>query len=243
MSRWKAGAIHFLISLAIFLGLLAVILLLWYPGILFNIDSGWAGLQLVIGVDLIAGPVLTTVVFKAGKRGLNFDLSCIAFFQAACMAAGMWIIYSERPVALVLAYDTFYSIDREEFLEYERDPKILENFPGPYPKLIYIELPESDIAAQIASVRAQFIGDPLYIQTENYRAMPDTVDGLRSAFRAEESTRLGASEDVLDQLDESCLFSKFISAVASGFVCFETEGRTLSKFYSNISEPAAIAEQ
>ena len=56
MSRWKAGAIHFLISLAIFLGLLAVILLLWYPGILFSIDSGWAGLQLVIGVDLIAGP-------------------------------------------------------------------------------------------------------------------------------------------------------------------------------------------
>ena len=34
------------------------------------------------------------------------------------MAAGMWIIYSERPIALVLAYDTFYSIDTEEFLEY-----------------------------------------------------------------------------------------------------------------------------
>jgi hypothetical protein len=106
MSRWKAGVLHFLISLAIFLGLLAVILLLWYPGILFNIDSGWAGLQLVIGVDLIAGPVLTLVVFKAGKKGLSFDLSCIAFFQAACMAAGMWVIYSERPIALVLAYDT-----------------------------------------------------------------------------------------------------------------------------------------
>jgi hypothetical protein len=78
----EGGAIHFLIGLAIFLGLLAVILFLWYPGILFNVDRGWAGLQLVIGVDLIAGPLLTLVVFKTGKRGLNFDLSCIAIFQA-----------------------------------------------------------------------------------------------------------------------------------------------------------------
>ena len=243
MSRWKAGVLHFLISLAIFLGLLAVILLLWYPGILFNIDSGWAGLQLVIAVDLIAGPVLTLVVFKAGKKGLSFDLSCIAFFQAACMAAGMWVIYSERPIALVLAYDTFYSVDTEAFLQYERDPQSLENFPGPYPKLIYVELPESEIAAQIASIRAQFIGDPLYIQTENYRAMPDSVDALRSAFRVEQSTRRGASEEVLSQLDESCLFSKFVSSVTSGFVCFETDSRTLRKFYVSASEPGAIVEK
>jgi hypothetical protein len=159
------------------------------------------------------------------------------------MAAGMWVIYSERPIALVLAYDTFYSIDREEFLQYERDPQILEDFPGRYPKLIYIELPESEIAAEIASIRAQFIGDPLYIQTENYRGMPDSIEALRGVFRAEESTRRGASEDVLNQLAESCLFSKFISPVASGFVCFETASRTLSEFYLSGSAPAAIAEE
>lgn len=237
MSRWKAGAIHFSISLGIFLGLLAVILLLWYPGILFNIDRGWAGLQLVIGVDLIAGPLLTLVVFKSGKKGLNFDLSCIAFFQAACMAAGIWIIYSERPIALVLAYDTFYSIDTEEFLQYERDPQLLDDFPGPYPKLIYIELPKSEFAAEIASLRAQFLGDPLYIQSENYRAMPDSVDELRAVFRAVQSARQNAPEDVLNQLDESCLFSKFVSPVARGFVCFEVDSRTLSKFYEDGSAP------
>ncbi|MBL4582424.1 MAG: hypothetical protein JKY29_11445 [Gammaproteobacteria bacterium] len=243
MSRWKAGVIHFSISLTIFLGLLSVILFIWYPGILFNIDRGWAGLQLVIGVDLVAGPLLTLVVFKAGKPGLKFDLSCIAIFQAACMAAGMWVIYSERPLALVLAYDTFFSVDTEEFLKYEHDPKILESFPGPYPKLIYIELPESEIAAQIASIRAQFIGDPLYIQIENYRAMPDSLDGLRSVFRAEQTLRRGASENMRNQLDESCLLSKFISPVVSGFVCFDTNTRTLSKFYGNASAAIAIVEE
>ena len=207
MSRWKAGAIHFSISLMLFIGLLAIILLLWYPGILFSIDRGWAGLQLVIGVDLIAGPLLTLIVFKSGKKGLKFDLSCIALFQAACMMAGMWVIYSERPVALVLAWDAIYSVDTEEFVEYGRDPDILEDFPGPFPKLIYVELPESDIAAEIASVRAQFIGDPLYMQTENYRAMPLEVDEIQSVFRRAENTKAEAPESISSQLNSSCVLS------------------------------------
>lgn len=241
MSRWKAGGIHLLISLTILLGLSAVILTIWYPGILFTIDGGWRGLRLVIAVDLIAGPLMTLIVFKSGKPGLKFDLCCIALFQASCMTAGMSIVYSERPLALVLAYDTVYSVDTEEFLQYERDPELLEAFPGAYPKVIYIELPESDIAAEIASVRAQFIGDPLYIQTENYRAMPAQADELRSIFRAEAATRGRASEAVLNQLDDSCAFSRFISSVGSGFVCFDTQTRKISKFFEDGSAPAAIA--
>ena len=89
MSRWKAGAIHFSISLAVFLVLLAIILIAWYPGILFSIDGGWAGLQIIIGVDLVLGPLLTLIVFKAGKPSLKFDLTCIATFQAVCMVAGI----------------------------------------------------------------------------------------------------------------------------------------------------------
>tara|TARA_B100001105_G_scaffold246639_1_gene230512 strand:+ start:684 stop:830 length:147 start_codon:yes stop_codon:yes gene_type:complete len=36
MNRWKASAIHFGISQTGFLILLAIMLLLWYPGILFR---------------------------------------------------------------------------------------------------------------------------------------------------------------------------------------------------------------
>ena len=84
MSRWRAFAIHFGISMLVFLLLLAIILVFWFPGILFNIDGGWTGLRIIIGVDLVLGPLLTLVVFKAGKPGLKFDLACIGLFQAAC---------------------------------------------------------------------------------------------------------------------------------------------------------------
>ena len=210
--------------------LLAVILLVWYPGILFRVDGGWTGLRIVVGVDLVLGPLLTLVVFKAGKPGLKFDLGCIAFAQASCMAAGMWIVYHERPIALVLAYDTFYSLATQEFEKFGRDFSVLEDFPGPYPKLLYVELPENEISADIANVRSQFIGDPLYIQTEKYRAI---LDDLELVFRREESVRANVTENLILQLNDNCIFSKFISAVTSGYVCFDKERKVLSQFYGN----------
>jgi len=231
VSRWKAGAIHFGISVIIFLLLLSIILLVWYPGILFSIDGGWTGLRLVMGVDLVLGPLLTLIVFKAGKPGLKFDLSCIATAQIACMAAGMWIVYQERPIALVLAYDTIYSVVRQDFEDYEKDLSILDDFSGSYPKLIYIELPESDTAASIAYVRSQFIGDPLYIQTDKYRAIQSGEEDLSNVFRWEEDVRNVVSQELIDQLDDNCHFSKFISGVTSGYVCIDQSRGTLSSFF------------
>ncbi len=233
MNRWQASTIHFGISLAVFLILLAVILLVWYPGILFSVDGGWTGLRIVMGVDLVLGPLLTLVVFKLGKPGLKFDLSCIVIAQIACMAGGMWIVYRERPIALVLAYDTFYSLAAQEFEEMGKNPEMLEKFPGAYPKLIYIELPENEIQADIINIRSQFIGDPLYIQTDRYQAFPPGADEIAAVFRREVAVRANVDESLLDKLDKSCLLSKFISALKTGYVCFDPEGKTLSEFYAN----------
>lgn len=233
MSRWQASAIHFSISLAVFLVLLAIILMVWYPGILFSIDGGWTGLRIVMGVDLVLGPLLTLVVFKLGKPGLVFDLSCIAFAQVVCMAGGMWIVYQERPIALVLSYDTFYSLAAQEFKDFGKDSSVLDNFPGAYPKMIYIELPENDIQADIANIRSQFIGDPLYLQTENYRTFPDSADEIKAVFRREEQVRSNVDAGLLSELKEPCMFSKFISAITTGYVCFDPERKFLNGFYDN----------
>ena len=240
MSRWQAFAIHLAISVLILLLLMAIILLLWYPGLLFSVDGGWAGLRIVIGVDLVLGPLMTLVVFKAGKPGLKFDLSCIAVFQIGCMAAGMWIVYDERPLALVLAHDTFYSLARDDFVDFEKDAAILEDFPGSWPKLIYTELPENDIQADIIAIRGQFIGDPLYIQTERYKAIPET--DTAAIFRRESVVRAGVSEELRSQLPDNCLFSSFASSVTSGFVCFDPEEMELSSFYDNEYSQAAETE-
>lgn len=240
MSRWQAFAIHLSISLLVFLLLLTIILVFWFPGILFSIDGGWNGLRIIIGVDLVLGPLLTLVVFKSGKPGLKFDLACIGLFQAACLAGGMFILHSERPLALVLAYDTVYSLGEDEFRQYDKDPALLEKFPGAYPKLLYTELPENEVSADIVNIRSQFIGDPLFIQTERYRPMPES--GLAAVFRRETNTRALVNEAVREALDENCLLSRFVSGVTSGYICMDAQSGRITEFYPQESTLASAME-
>ena len=235
MSRWRAAAIHFSISLFVFVLLLAVILAVWYPGILFSVDGGWTGLRIVIGVDLVLGPLLTLIVFKSGKPGLKFDLGCIVVAQSVCMAIGMWIVYSERPIALVMAYDTFYSLAAQEFEEFGKDVSVLDAYSGRSPKLLYTELPANEVSADIENVRSQFVGEPLYIQTDRYRPIPTGGDApdAGSVFRREQSVRATVSEEILAALPDNCILSKFISAVTSGYVCFDQIEGKLTQFFED----------
>ena len=229
MNRWQAFALHFGISVLVFLLLLAIILVFWYPGILFSIDGGWTGLRIVIAVDLVLGPLLTLIVFKPGKPGLTFDLTCIGLFQAVCLSAGMWIVWNERPVALVLAYDTMYSLAAGDFEDFGKDPALLEAFPGGYPKLLHTELPENDVSADIVSIRSQFIGEPLFMQTDRYLPIP--ADNPASAYRRQLTTMTEISEETRESLDESCLFSRFVSPVWVGYVCLDVNSLTLSDYF------------
>jgi len=229
MNRYKAAALHLTISILVFISLLGIIITVWYPGVLFNISGGWTGLKLVMGVDVVLGPLLTLIIFKVGKPGLKFDLSCIATAQVICMAAGLYIVYSERPLALVMAYDTFYSLSKDDFTSFEKDPGILESFPGSYPKMLYTKLPDDDISAEIEAVRSVFFENPLFLQTEKYEAIPTTGTAI---FRKEEQLRSQLPDAIKEDLVgvENCIFNRFTSAHIDGYVCFDLEKMKLTRF-------------
>jgi hypothetical protein len=233
MSRWKAFAIHFCISLAVFLVLLAIIIFVWYPGILFEVDGGWSGLRIIIGVDLVLGPLLTLVVFKAGKPKLKFDLGCIAGLQIICLLAGTWLVYNERPLVMVLAFDTVYSLAAQEFELFEKDITFFEEYPGASPKMFFVELPEDGASVVALVMRSQFFGEPLFIQTEKFKPMLSVNVDFSSIFTRESDVRLTVTEDLLNQLDENCLLSKFVSPHTTGYVCFDSEQGRFSSFYDN----------
>jgi hypothetical protein len=107
MSRWRAAAIHLLISAGIAAGVLALMLGVWYGPTLFQAMGG-AGLALIlIGVDVVLGPALTLVVFRSGKRGLKFDLAAIALFQLAALLYGCYVVSLARPAFIVFVKDQF----------------------------------------------------------------------------------------------------------------------------------------
>ncbi|MCA9014252.1 MAG: hypothetical protein R3F41_03815 [Gammaproteobacteria bacterium] len=231
MNRWAAFSFHLTISLAVFLGLFGLVIALWYPGILFRIDGGWAGLKLITGVDVVLGPLLTLIVFKAGKPGLKTDLGIIAALQVACMAAGIWIVYQARPIALVFAYDTFFSLSASEFKSYKKDPNVVAGFPGPWPKLIYTELPETEIGAEVASLRSQFVGDPLFMQTDKFATLPLNNSEVFSRQEGVRNDALNLVGEAVEETGSDCILSRFASAHANGFVCYDAQVGKLTRFF------------
>jgi hypothetical protein len=107
MSRWKAAAIHFGLSAAIATVLLAAMLFLWYPPPYFTLMGGFTLVVLIAGCDVVLGPSMTIVVFKAGKKSLVFDLAVIAFLQMSALTYGLYTMFEARPVFTVFAVDRF----------------------------------------------------------------------------------------------------------------------------------------
>ena len=107
MSRWKAAAIHLSISVLVGLLVLALLFLVWYPHPYFDAAGGEQLVILLLGVDLVLGPLLTLILFKSGKKGMLFDLCLIAVIQASALVYGLYVIAQARPVFIVATGDRF----------------------------------------------------------------------------------------------------------------------------------------
>ena len=182
MSRYSAFGIHLLISLGLFLVLGAIITLRWYPDFFFELDGGWEGLRLILGVDLVLGPLLTLIVFNASKPEIKTDLAIIGALQIACLAGGMYVVWSERPLAMVYVDGHFYSMSADAWTEVNEPVPDLSGFPGPWPKRIAVELP-TDLSTQ-SDIRGKAFrsGSSLRVQADYYVPMDDGKIVLKDAY-------------------------------------------------------------
>lgn len=106
-SRWQAAGTHLLICVVIATAVVAVMLGVWYPGPLFEAAGGTGLLYILVGVDVVLGPLLTLIVFKSGKRGMKFDLTVIGLVQFAALVYGCHIVFLARPAFIVFVKDRF----------------------------------------------------------------------------------------------------------------------------------------
>ncbi len=114
MTKLRAFAIHLIASAIVVLAFLCVMLFVWYPTPYFETDGGWTVLRILAGVDVVLGPLLTLIVFKPGKPGLKFDMSCIVLAQLGALIYGGTIIYQQRPAFVVFGVDRFTSVSASE---------------------------------------------------------------------------------------------------------------------------------
>ena len=116
-TRWQAAGLHLLISAAIAAAVLTVMLAVWYPRPLFEAEGGPGLVFILVGVDVVIGPLITLVIFKAGKWGLKFDLWTIAVLQLTALAYGVSMVAGVRPAYIVFVHDQFETVGAMELAE------------------------------------------------------------------------------------------------------------------------------
>jgi hypothetical protein len=144
MSRWKASAIHLSLSALVALGVLLLVLTLWYPGTLFRAAGANELVTILVGVDVVIGPLITLIIFNTKKKHLRFDLSCVALLQLAALGYGCYTVFQARPVAIVFVGDRFdlvtaSDIVPEELAKVTRDE--YRNLPLTGPWLVAYQRP------------------------------------------------------------------------------------------------------
>ena len=145
MSRWKAAAVHLGLSALIATIVIATMYGLWYPPPYFALMGGALLVLLIVGCDVVIGPLITLIIFKAGKKGLRFDLAVIALVQVAALAYGVSNMYAFRPVFTVFAVDRFEIVSpaeiKPEALAQARYPEFA-SFSLTGPRLVGAEMPQ-----------------------------------------------------------------------------------------------------
>ena len=124
MTRWKAAGIH--LGISVLVGLIAFSLLyfVYYPQPYFAAAGAGKLVLILLGVDVVLGPLLTLVVFKSGKKTLKFDLATIATLQIAALAYGLHIMWFARPAFILAVTDRVEivyanTIEAEKFAQAE----------------------------------------------------------------------------------------------------------------------------
>lgn len=233
ITRISAFAIHLLLSLLVFSSLVAILYLYWFPGQLFWLDGGWAGLKLVAIIDLVLGPLLTLLLFSPGKKGLKFDMCAIAAFQIAALAYGFHATHQQQTRGLVFADGEFQTLSysghkdaNNKLVEKGETPRLLRQFGSENPVNVFIPPPTKESMGSYLVDIFNGYPDPM-ARSDKFEPIADNLKQLQEFSLDQESlAEIGAWSDIKDMLDRKKLdpekieIYKFKARYKKGFAIF-----------------------
>ncbi len=113
-SRWSAAAVHLVASILLIGTIALAAFLHWFPAGLHHAAKLDRLLAIMLGVDIAAGPLLTLILYRRGKRGLKLDLTVVALLQIAFLGYGLSTLWKSRPLFVVGSGQAFALIFANE---------------------------------------------------------------------------------------------------------------------------------
>ena len=140
--KLKAAGLHILCSVLVAACVALLVFVLWYPEPYRVLSGGTQLFQMIVGIDVVAGPMLTFLVFNPQKtwRALAVDLGVIAVLQATALGYGLWVVFEARPVHLVFDGRLLRVVHASDVLQPEGAPPVPLPLVGP--ELVALRLPE-----------------------------------------------------------------------------------------------------
>jgi len=114
MTKFKASLLHLMASAVALAIIFLLIQQVWYPGKLFTFAAGADLLCLIIGVDLVIGPLIMLIIFDPKKKYIKLDVMIVLLCQLIFMGYGLWTMFSVRPVYFVFVENHFYLVKADE---------------------------------------------------------------------------------------------------------------------------------
>ncbi|WP_326538073.1 TfpX/TfpZ family type IV pilin accessory protein [Pseudorhodoferax sp.] len=201
--RLRAAGIHLGISLLVAASVAALVFWLWYPYPYREISGGRELFLLVVGVDVILGPLMTLAVFNRAKpwKELRRDLAVIALLQLAALGYGLWTVAAARPVHLVFEIDRFrvvHAIDVPPEL-LNRAPAGVDAMPLTGPTLLAVR-PFRDEQEKMAATMVALQGISLSARPDLWQRYGDARPAVLAAAKpvAELKSRFGPEAARID---------------------------------------------
>ena len=169
MIKLKVFLMHFSLSALVISAFLAVVYFIWYPQPFLDLEGGLEILLLLVAVDLILGPTLTFILYRPKKKGLYFDLVCIAVIQITALLYGVNTVYQERPQYVVFSIDRFNTIPASAIDTATLTDKSLQTGLFDKPRFVIVEPPRETKAmfkllGEIGKGGEDIDGRPQYYQ-------------------------------------------------------------------------------
>ncbi len=204
VSRWKAFAIHLSVSALIATVVVSTMYFVWYPEPLFEAMGGNDLVIIIVGVDVILGPLVTLIVFNPakGRRVLRMDLAAIALVQLCALVYGVHIVAVARPVYVVFTLDRFDVVSANDLFKEDLDlvkrPEF-QSVPWGRPRVIAVSMPTT-ADEQLRVIQWAASGSDLQVFPQYYRPYEELAPEAlkRSAPLAELRKRHPEESGVID---------------------------------------------
>ena len=127
----------------------ALVFLVWFPDPLQTMIGGTELFLLIVGCDVVLGPLLSLVVYNSRKTrlALMVDYSVIGALQVSALFYGVFVLAGTRPVYVAFSLDRYEIVSAREISERElaaaREPRY-RSLPWTGPRLVAVVIPQAE---------------------------------------------------------------------------------------------------